>query len=67
MITGADPEIVAVKVAVPVPRRFVASTVISYVPAAVGVPDIKPVRVFNVIPAGKLVDPYLHGEFDAVI
>lgn len=51
--------IVKVSVAVPVPLAFVALIVTLYVPAAVGVPEIKPVFVLTVRPAGRPVAPYV--------
>ncbi len=47
--------IVKVKVAFPVPLPLVALMVTLYVPAVVGVPEIKPVEVFTVKPAGRPV------------
>ncbi len=58
MITGgAGGLMVIVKVAVPVPPEFVALIVTVKVPEAVGVPEISPVEVFTVKPAGKPVAP----------
>ena len=44
-----------VKVAVPVPREFVALIVTVKVPVAAGVPEITPVEVLRVKPAGSPV------------
>ena len=56
-ITGAGTEIVSDKVALPVPVLFVALSVTVDVPAAVGVPEMRPVLVFTLSPAGKPVAP----------
>jgi len=48
---------VIVRVALPVPREFVALIVTVKVPEAVGVPEITPVEVFTVNPAGNPVAP----------
>ena len=45
--------IVKVSVALPVPPALVALIVTLYVPAVVGVPEIKPVLVFTLRPAGN--------------
>jgi hypothetical protein len=58
---------VSVSVAVPVPALFVALSVIVETPAAAGVPEIRPVAVFTVRPAGRPVAPKLVGELLAVI
>ena len=58
MITGGGGGLmVSVKVTVPVPREFVALIVTVKVPDAVGVPEITPVEVFTVNPAGNPVAP----------
>jgi len=57
VMTGGGGLIVKVSVAVPVPLAFVALIVTLYVPAAVGVPEIKPVFVLTVRPAGRPVAP----------
>jgi hypothetical protein len=54
-MTGAGGLIVKVNVALPVPPALVALMVTLYVPAVVGVPEIKPVLVFTVKPAGNPV------------
>ena len=46
---------VSVRVAFPVPALFVALNVTVHVPAAVGVPEINPVPLFTVKPAGNAV------------
>jgi hypothetical protein len=53
--TGFGGLIVKVNVALPVPPELVALMVTLYVPAVVGVPEIKPVLVFTVKPAGNPV------------
>jgi hypothetical protein len=58
---------VSVRVAVPVPAVFVALSVIVETPPAVGVPEIRPVVVFTVRPAGSPVAPKLVGLLLAVI
>jgi hypothetical protein len=58
---------VSVKVAVPVPALFLALSVIVETPPAVGVPEIRPVVVLTVRPAGRPVAPKLVGELLAVI
>jgi hypothetical protein len=67
VITGAATVTVSVSVALPVPAMFVALTVTPDVPPAVGVPEINPVAVFTVRPAGKPEALKLVGEFVAVI
>jgi len=53
LITGAGGLAVSVSVAVPVPPLLAALNVTVEVPAAVGVPEIKPDVVFTDKPAGK--------------
>src|ERR1700730_18027528 len=48
---------VSVRVALPVPPLFVALSVTVDVPAEVGVPEINPVPLFTVSPAGNPVAP----------
>jgi len=67
VITGAGGVTFSVSVVLPVPSLFVALTVTVEVPAAEGVPEIKPELVFTVRPAGKPVALKLVGEFVAVI
>lgn len=67
VITGEVLETVKVRVAVPVPVLFVALKATLDVPDAVGVPEINPVVVFTVRPAGKPDAPKLVGELLAVI
>jgi hypothetical protein len=67
VISGAVLEMVKVRVAVPVPVLFVALKVTAEVSLAVGVPEIKPVVVFTLRPAGKPDAPKLVGELLAVI
>ena len=59
--------IVKVSVALPVPPALVALIVTLYVPAVVGVPEISPLVVFTVKPAGSPVALKLVGLFVAVI
>ena len=53
VVVGSGLLIVKVKVALPVPPELVALMVTLYVPAVVGVPEIKPVLVFTDRPAGS--------------
>ena len=55
VITGGGGLIVKVKVALPVPLLLVALMVTLYVPAVVGVPEINPVLVLTLKPAGSPV------------
>ena len=59
--------IVKVSVALPVPPALLALIVTLYVPAVVGVPEISPLVVFTVKPAGSPVALKLVGLFVAVI
>ena len=67
VITGAALLIVSVRVAVPVPPALVALSEIVEVPAAVGVPEIRPLVVFTDRPDGNPVALKPVGEFEAVI
>ena len=67
MITGGATFTVKARGALPVPPLFVALNVTFEVPAAVGVPEIKPEAVFTVRPAGSPEAPKLVGEFVVVI
>ena len=67
VIAGAGTETVKVSVAVPVPPPLLALKVTVEVPAAVGVPEITPVAVFTVNPAGNPVAPKPMGELVAAI
>jgi hypothetical protein len=58
---------VSVRVAFPVPPPFMAFRATLEVPEAVGVPEMEPVEVLIVKPAGKPVALKLVGEFVAVI
>ena len=49
--------IVSVRVPFPVPALFVALSVTFEMPAAVGVPEMRPVLVLTLSPAGKPVAP----------
>ena len=66
-MTGFAGLMVRVKVALPVPPALVALMVTVYVPAVVGVPEINPVLVFALRPAGNPVALKLVGLFVAVI
>lgn len=60
LITGTPVEagfIVRLSCFVPVPEAFVADKVTVNVPEAVGVPEITPVAVFTLNPAGNPVAP----------
>src|SRR5438067_6158728 len=67
VMVGTGLLIVRVSVALPVPPAFVALMVTLYVPAVVGVPEINPVLVFTVKPAGSPVALKLVGLLVAVI
>jgi hypothetical protein len=67
VITGFAGLIVMTSVALPVPPALVALMVTLYVPAVVGVPEINPVLVFTVKPAGSPVALKLVGLLVAVI
>jgi hypothetical protein len=66
-MTGAGGLIVKVNVALPVPPELVALIVTVYVPTVVGVPEINPVLVSTVKPAGSPVALKLVGLLVAVI
>ena len=66
-MTGAGGLMVKVSVALPVPPALVALIVTVYVPAVVGVPEIDPVLVSTVKPAGSPVALKLFGLLVAVI
>ena len=55
VMVGTGLLIVRVSVALPVPPALVALMVTLYVPAVVGVPEINPVLVFTLKPAGSPV------------
>jgi hypothetical protein len=57
LITGAAIAMVRVRLALPVPVLLVALRVTVDVPAAVGVPETKPVPLFKVSPDGNPVAP----------
>jgi hypothetical protein len=57
VITGAGTAMVSVSAALPVPALLAALSVTVEVPAAVGVPEINPVAVFTVNPAGNPAAP----------
>ena len=57
VIAGGATATVTVRVALPVPPAFDALSVTVEVPAVVAVPEITPVAVFTVRPAGNPVAP----------
>ena len=65
--TGGGNVTVRLRGALPVPALLVALSVTLEVPAAVGVPEIRPETVFTVRPAGNPDAPKLMGELVAVI
>ena len=67
MITGGPVAMVKVRLAVPVPLLLLALNPTVDVPAAVGVPEIRPVAELTERPLGRLVAPKLVGELVAVI
>jgi hypothetical protein len=68
LVMTGTPKIVSVSVAVPVPRLLVALIdTVDAPPAPVGVPEITPVLVLTVRPAGNPVAPKLVGVLVAVI
>ena len=67
VITGGPWVIVNVTTMLPMPVAFVADTVTDDVPAVVGVPEIRPVAVLTLNPAGKPVALKLVGLLVAVI
>ena len=56
-----------VRVWFPVPNALVAEIVMLLVPDVVGFPEISPVAVFTLRPAGRLVAPKLIGVLLAVM
>ena len=56
-MAGAAAEMLSVRVALPVPELLVALRVTLEVAAVVGVPEINPVAVLTVKPAGNPVAP----------
>jgi hypothetical protein len=64
---GPAAAMVSVSVALPVPEPLVALRVTVEVPAAVGVPEISPVPLFNVTPAGNPIAAKPVGALLAVI
>jgi len=67
VMTGADGLIVRVSVEVPVPLALVALMVTFVVPAAVGVPDMRPLAVLTLKPAGRPMALKLVGLLLAVM
>jgi len=67
MTGGGGLTTVKVSVALPVPPALVALIVTVYVPAVVGMPEINPVLVLILKPAGSPVALKLVGLFVAVI
>ncbi len=57
VMTGFAMAIVSVRVALPVPVPFVALSVTLDVPAALGVPEMRPVVVLTLNPVGSPVAP----------
>jgi len=67
VMAGGETYIVKVSSALPVPPPLVALRFTPNVPAAVGVPEIKPEVIFTPRPAGNPDAPKLVGELVAVI
>ena len=67
VVVGTGLLIVKVSVALPVPPALLALMATVYAPAVVGVPEITPVVVFTVNPAGSPVALKLVGLLVAVI
>jgi len=67
VISGGGTVTVRVRVALPVPPLLVALRVTLEIPAAAGVPEIKPEVVFTVRPVGNPEAPKLVGELVAAI
>ena len=67
VMTGAETPTVTTRVAVPVPAALVALKPTLAAPAARGVPEITPVAVFTVSPAGNGVALKLAGALVAVM
>lgn len=67
VIKGAGGLATTVRVCVPVPPALLAEIVMVLVPAAVGAPEIRPVAVLILNPAGKPVALKLVGALFAVI
>jgi len=67
VMTGAATFTVKANDKLPVPPPLVALSVTVDVPAAVGVPEIRPEAVFTARPAGNPVAPKLVGVLVAVI
>ena len=66
-INGGNSLTVKVSVLVPVPPPLMAEMVTDLVPAAVGVPEMSPLVVFTLRPAGRPVAAKLVGVLLAVI
>ena len=67
LITGLAGLTVSVNVFVPVPLALIAFRVTLVVAVVVGVPEMSPVAVLTVNPAGSPVAPKLDGELAATI
>ena len=67
VVVGTGLPMVNVSVAVPVPLPFVALRVTLNIPTTVGVPEIKPVDVFTLKPAGNGAAPHVLIAWSAVI
>ena len=65
--TGGPAAIDKVRACEPVPAELVALIVALKEPEAVGVPEMRPVEVFTLRPAGRPVAPKFVGRFAAVI
>ena len=66
-MTGGGGLIVSVRVLIPVPPALVAFKDMLKVPEEVGIPEIKPLAVLTVSPAGRPVASKLVGLLVAVI
>ena len=67
VITGANGLTVRVSILVPVPPVLMAEMVTDLVPAVVGVPEMSPLVVFTLRPAGRSVAAKLVGGLLAVM
>ena len=67
VMTGGGGWIVRARAALPLPPALVALSVTVEVPAAVGVPEIKPLVALTARPAGSPVAAKLVGELLAAI
>ena len=67
VINGGNSLTVKVSVLIPVPPPLMAEMVTDLVPAAVGVPEMSPLVVFTLRPAGRPVAAKLVGVLLAVM